>query len=274
MLKRIAKTVLNILLFLCIIIIAYLTMLRGLFLENVSAKPRNDLNLQEIENLTKFSSGNIHDWIDEYLIKYDIPMEVLDEIEIEQQEFVNEYINSFIETAKNGDDVPEIPEDKIKEIMIKGVNAYNKKYNKNLSMDKINLFLNDITGKLKTALKIIHQNISFFGWVRFLLNDAVYYSFIVIMISLIVIMAITYRKEFFFSVGGISIFSGITLFITFGILKISAFQNILEFLPLDLSKLKTTCIILASILIIVGFLLLTIYKFIISMKKEKIKRNK
>lgn len=273
MLKRIAKTVLNILLFLCIIIIAYLTMLRGLFLENVSAKSRNDLNLQEIENLTKFSSGNIHDWIDEYLIKYDIPMEVLDEIEIEQKELVNEYINSFIETAKNGEDIPEIPEDKIKEIMIKGVKAYNKKYNKNLSMDKINLCLNDLTGNLKTALKIIHQNISFFGWFRFLLHDAVYYSFIVIMISLIVIMAITYRKEFFFSVGGISIFSGITLFITFGILKISAFQNILEFLPLDLSKLKTTCIILASILIIVGFLLLTIYKFIISMKKEKIKRN-
>lgn len=271
MLKRIAKTVLNVLLFLCIIIVAYLSFLRGLFLENVSAKNLNDFNLEEIKKLTKYSSGDIHDWLDEYLKEYDIPIEILNEVEIEQKELVNEYINSFIETAKNGEDVPEIPEDKIKEIMIKGVNAYNKKYNKNLSMDKITIFLNDITGKLKTALKIIHQNISFFGWFRFLLNDTVYYSFIVIMISLIVIMAITYQKEFFFSIGGIIIFSGLTLLLTYQIFRLSSLQNIFEFLPFDLISLKNKFLSSGIVFIIIGFLFLITYKIIDTYKAKRTK---
>ena len=137
MLKRIAKTVLNVILFLCIIILAYLTILRGLFLENVNAKNLSELNLEEIQNLTKYSSDNIHDWLDEYLNKYDIPIEVLDTVEKEQKELASEYVDSFIDAVKKGENIPKIPEEKIKELMIKGVNAYNKKYNTNISIEKV-----------------------------------------------------------------------------------------------------------------------------------------
>lgn len=273
MLKRIAKTVLNVLLFLCILIVIFLTILRGLFLETANAKSLNDLNLEEIKNLAKYSSGDIHDWIDDYLKEYDIPIEVLDEVEEEQKQIVNEYIDSFIASSKNGEKIPEIPEEKIKSVMTKGINAYNKKYNTNISVEKVNALIHDLTSKLESILSIIHQNISFFGWFRFLLNDTVYYSFIVITILLLLIMIFTYRKESLFSLGGISIFEGIVLLITYAVFKISSLQNILEFLPFDVLTLKKTCLNSGIIFVIIGFLLLTIYKIIDTYRAKRTKNE-
>lgn len=273
MLKRIAKTVLNVMLFLGILIVTFLTIFRSLFLENANAKSLNDLNLEEIKNLTKYSSGDIHDWIDDYLKEYDIPIEVLDEVEEEQKQIVNEYIKSFIVSSKNKENIPEIPEEKIKSVMTKGINAYNKKYNTNISVEKVNALIHNLTSKLESVLSIIHQNISFFGWFRFLLNDTVYYSFIVITILLLLIMIFTYRKESLFSLGGISIFEGIVLLGIYTVFKISSFQNILEFLPFDTITLKSTLLNSGMIYVILGFLLLTIYKVVDTYMAKKV-RNK
>lgn len=271
--KRIGKTILNVLLFICLVIVSYLTIIRGLFLSEVNAQTLGDISIEDLNHFTKFSNTDIHGLFDDLLKQNNLPIEIIDEImdSKEPNEVINQYIETFISSTQNGQDIPEIPKEKIEEILEKGIQKYNQKYHANISVAKGKEIVASLIPKLQKILQIVQNNMSFFGWIRFLFHDKVYYSFLILLFLFMMIMAILYRIEFLFSFGGICIFNGIILWLTYFILKLEAFQNIFEFFPFNHQELKHTFFQSSICFLGLGIFLFILYHFlhIYFLKRQK-----
>lgn len=275
MLKRMIKTVLNVLLFLCILIVSYLTIIRGLIPENVNAQTKSNLDLSKFGDISKISSTEIHGLLDDILKENNIPAGVIDEVleSGDSKEIINDYMNEIVSSATSGKDLPNIPTEKIEKALTKGINKYNQKYNANISLDKVKSMVTAFADKLESTLNVFYQGMSFLGYFQILFNNKLYYTCLITTLILILIMAIFYKKEFLFSLGGITIFNGIILFITSIILKLEGLKNIFQLLPIELRKVQNSFFTSGLIFILTGILLLIMYKFLcvwLDRKKPKI----
>lgn len=266
MFKRMVKTVLNVLLFLSILILSYLTILRGV-IPNTNAK----IDLSNIGDITKYSNKEIHEALDDILKENNLPPAIIDEVleNNESKEIINDYVNEVINSATVGGELPNIPKEKIESTITKGINKYNQKYNTNISVDKVKAVVESFATKIEDTLNIFYQGISFLGYFQILLNNTLYYTVLGVVLVLILLMAIFYKKEFLFSLGGITIFNGIVLFLTYLIVKIESITNLLSFLPFELKKMQNGFFTGGIIFIMTGIILLIMYKFLCIWEEKK-----
>lgn len=273
MFKRILKTVLNVILFLSLVILSYLTIIRGVFLEEVEAKTNFDSS--KIRALRNYDKDDLHKIFDNILRENEIPTNLIDEIlDNENSKMViDDYLNEVIASSENKRSLPEIPKEKIETIIITSIENYNQNHQENISIAKVKKLVSDVSRKGEVVLNFVNQNIKIISGIRFIFNDTVYYSFLIITLILIIMIAILFKKEAIFSLGGISIFNGITLLITHFILKIPSLQNILEFLPMNLQSLKKTFLISSITFILTGVMLFVLYRILlIHQEKKKIRK--
>lgn len=270
MFKRILKTVLNVLLFLSLIILSYLTIIRGVLFEQVDAKSE-PIDMTKIQSLANYTKEDFHKIFDGILKENEIPVQIIDEIleDQNQKQMIDDYIDEVIDAIQSQKKVPEIPIDKVENVVETGIQKYNQKYNTNINASKMKTLVNDVVKKGEVVLNFVNQNLKILNGVRFIFNDTVYYSFLFLTLILIIVIAILFKKEAIFSLGGISIFNGLALLITFCILRINALQNILEFLPINLSTLKKTFLTNSIVFIVTGILLFVLYRILLVHEEKK-----
>lgn len=266
------KAVLNVVLFLCLVALSYLTIIRGVFLETVNAQTI-DFDLAELDRFSNLSNEEIHKYVDHILKDNKIPTEVLDEVleTKEHQEIVKDYLEEAKESIKQGKELPDIPEKEIETLLTKGITKYNEKYHANISLAKVKNLVQEFTNKIDKILNLVDSNINLLSHIRFILHDTVYYSLLIITLILIIIIACLFKKEAIFSLAGISIFNGITLLITYIILKLESLQNIMEFLPINFNALKSTFVTTGIIFIITGIVLLILYRWLMIHEEKKLR---
>lgn len=270
MFQRILKTVLNVILFIVLVILSYLTIIRGVLFENVEAKTTS-LTIEEIEKISNYTKEDVHKVLDGILKENDIPINIIDEIltDKEEKQIIDDYMNEVKSSLKKGNDLPEIPTAKIENLLNSSIQKYNQKYQSNISFTKVQKVVNELSEKANMILNFANQNLNILGKIRFIFHDKVYYSFLIITLILILVIAIIFKREALFSLGGISIFNGLVLIITYFILKLSQLQNILEFLPFSLKELKQSCLLTGIIFIITGILLFILYRILLIHEEKK-----
>lgn len=271
MFKRMLKTVLNVILFLCLVILSYLTIIRGLFLETANAKT---IDMSTIGSVKNYSKEDIHGMLDDILKENDIPTNVIDEVLEDENnvKIIDDYVNDVVDATINGENIPDIPTKKIEEVMEKGITAYNKKYNANISFDKVKKLVEQFAEKADTLLKLANQSSSVFSSLRLLLSNKIYYGVLIATLILILLIAVIFKKEAIFSLGGISIFNGIVLLITYLGLSIRNIEEMLELLPINLVKLKQPFLATGIIFIITGIVLFILYRIILVNQKRKLEK--
>ncbi len=266
------KTILNVLLFLSLVIVSFLTILRGVFIQDTQAAI-DPSSIKKVED--KLNADTIHNVLDNFLKDYDIPTQVIDEIaeSNEPQEILKEYTNEFITTALNGEELPEIPVDKIEKVLNKGIEKYNEKFGTDISLNKIKQMVEEFSEKITATLQLIHNNLQILQSFKVILNNTLYYGMLLLTAMLILILAIWQKKEALFSLGGISIFNGLVLLITYGILKLEQIAPLLKLLPIDVAEFQKSFSISGSAFTIVGILLLIMYRTVIYIQEKKEKEN-
>lgn len=272
MLKRMAKTVLNVLLFLCIFIVSYLTIIRGLFPENVNAQT---IDITKFGDISNYSSAEIHKVLDDILKENNIPPTIIDEVieSGESEEIINDYVNDIITNASTGKELPSIPKEKIETALTKGINKYNQKYNANISVDKVKNMVESFANKLEDTLSVLYQGMSFLEYFQIFFNNTIYYTILIFMLLLITLMAFLYKKEFLFSLGGITLFNSIVLLLTYFLVKSEKLASVLSFIPIELKKIQNSFLTSGMIFLITGILLLIMYK-VICIWEEKRKQHR
>lgn len=259
MLKKILHVLLNILLFLLLITFSYLTLIRGVF-----AKSIEDVKISDIESLLDYSKNDFHQLLDKTLNEYEIPVAVLDEVidSGSHKEIINDYLNNYVNAVKKGSAIPSIPTDKINQIMIKSVENYNQKTNSSVKIDKITNMTNSISKKIENKLEPITKNSALNKTIQFLYNDSVYYSFLVIICIIILLIALIAKKEALISLGIISMINGFLILGSYFLLKFDAIKNIMDFIIRDSDTLLQNVIVVGGIFLITGIILLLLYQFI------------
>lgn len=274
MFKRMLKTLLNVILFLCLLALSYLIMIRGITIEEAHAK--TELNISDLEKFSNYTKEDVHKVLDGILKEKEIPTTIIDEIleNEEQKQVIDNYVEEAITSAKQGKELPSIPTDKIETILTTEIEKYNEKNNTNISVSKVKGLVNDFTKKVEPVFNFVNQNITLLSSFRFIFNDTVYYSLLAITLILILIIAVIYKKEAIFSFGGISIFNGLMLFITFIVLKSDQLKNILEFLPINLTNLKNSFFTSSIIFLVTGILLFILYRGLLMYEEKKRQKHK
>ncbi len=272
MCKRIIKTVLSVLLFLSLVVVSFLTIIRGIFIEEASAA----IDKESIEQVkSELNSENVHQVLDKFLNDYEIPTGVIDKAieNNEHQEIIKEYTEKFITTALNGEELPSIPVEKIETLLNKGIEKYNEAFGTDISIDKIKNMVEEFAEKVSDFLKVIHSNLQILQKLQIILDNTLYYSVLALAAILILILAIWLKREALFSLGGISIFNGMVLLITFAILKMKDIEPILNILPKSAKEIQNSFLISGSAFTIVGILLLIMYRILLyrQQKKERVK---
>lgn len=268
--KRMLKITLEVLLFLCIISFLYLTILRGIFLEDVFAKT-SDINISKIEELKHYQKEDLHKILDGVLKENEIPPKIIDEIleDKEQKEVIDHYIDEVITATKKGEEIPSIPKEKVETILNQGIQKYNEKYNANLSPSKIKNLATELINKADTLLKFVNSNLTLISNFQLLLSDKLYYGLLLFTILLIILFFTIYKKETFFSLGGINLFSCFFFLFMYFILKIEKLQNIFEFLPINILNIRNSFFRIGLISSIVGIIFLLLYKILIVRSTKK-----
>lgn len=263
------KALLSVILFLCFISIAYLTIMRGTFLETAHAKTQIDLS--QIEKINNYTNEDIHELFDDVLISNKIPTEVLDEVleSNEHQKIIDDYLEEAKTSIKNGQDLPEIPTEKIESLLTKGVEKYNQKYNANLSTSKIKNIVEDLADQMENIQKFINQNVSFLKKLSMLLSDKLYYGILIVTFFVLILFVLIYKKEAIFSLGGISIFTGAVLFANYSILKIKELQSLLILLPIHIQNMTSDFFSSSMIFLGTGVIFLLTYYLLIKREAKK-----
>ena len=246
--------------------------MRGVFIQDTQAAI-DPSSIKKVED--KLNADTIHNVLDNFLKDYDIPTQVIDEIaeSNEPQEILKEYTNEFITTALNGEELPEIPVDKIEKVLNKGIEKYNEKFGTDISLNKIKQMVEEFSEKIKATLQLIHNNLQILQSFKVILNNTLYYGMLLLTAMLILILAIWQKKEALFSLGGISIFNGLVLLITYGILKLEQIAPLLKLLPIDVAEFQKSFSISGSAFTIVGILLLIMYRTVIYIQEKKEKEH-
>lgn len=269
MLKRILKNILNIILFLCLLILSYLTIIRGTIIENANAKV-DTTSITQIKKLLNYTPNDLHKIFDDILKENDIPTNIIDEI-IEnkaQKEVIDQYLNEVVEATQNRTEIPEIPKEKLKSLLTEAIQKYNTKYHTNISLDKIQDLINELIIKANLFFNLINQSIVLLNSLQIIFSDSIYYTVLILTLILILIMAITLKKEALFSLGGISIINGLILIGNYGVLKIPKLQNILKLIPFNLAEIEHSFLISGSAFIITGIFLFIMYQILIKHEKS------
>ncbi len=274
MFKRIVKTILNVLIFLTLVVVSYLTIFRGIFLETANAKT-NNIDFNSLEKINNYSTADVHKALDGILKENDIPTDMIDEVlkKEENKEVIDNYVNEVTDAVKEGKELPGIPKQELENILNKEITEYNKKHDTNISLSKIKTLISDFEQKAEQLLKIANSGMKIINGLKIVLSNKLYYGMLAVTLVLILIHAIIFKKESIFSLGGISIFNGIALIIPYFILKISELQDILVMLPFQVAEMGNQFLTSGIIFIITGVVLLILYKIILVYQDKK-KRTK
>lgn len=274
MFKRIVKTILNVLIFLTLVVVSYLTIFRGIFLETADAKTSN-VDFNSLEKIKNYSSADVHKALDGILKENDIPTDMIDEVleEEKHKEVIDDYVNEVTDAVKEGKELPSIPKQKLENILNEEITEYNKKHGTNISLSKIKTLINDFEAKADQLLKVANSGMKIINGLKIVLSNKLYYGVLAVTLVLILIHAIIFKKESIFSLGGISIFNGIALMIPYFILKISELQDVLIMLPFQVTEMGRQFLTSGIIFTITGIVLLILYKIILVYQNKK-KRTK
>lgn len=271
MFKRILKTILNILLFICLIIVCYLAIIRGAFVKDVNAQTKT-IDFSNIEEISNYTKEDIHKALDGILKENDIPAGVIDEVleNKEHKEVIDNYLEEVEDSVKNGTTIPSVPKDKIENILKEGINTYNAKYHTNISLTKVKKLVEEFAKKADTLLKLANSGTSLVNHLKkILFNDKLYYGFLIVTFLFILILAIIYKKEAIFSFGGICIFNGIFLLIPYILLKSSNLHEVLALLSMNTIDMQKNFQLSGYIFMGTGIFLLIIYYILMKMHEKK-----
>lgn len=194
------------------------------FLTNVHALSTEEINLDNLKEMQKFSKKDFHEYFDQYLKEENLPTELIDEIVDQQnykailEDFVKDYTNY---TLGNGEK-PKIPEEKIQSILDDGIKAYEEKTGEKVDTELSTKIVKEVTKEVNNALEEISDNDVLNKSVQILFSDRLFFLLFGVTILLVILLIIVQKRKAFSYIGTSMSIAG--LFAIIGFIKLKTFE--------------------------------------------------
>ena len=196
--KKIISIIISILLFLSFLIFGVFTSIQQEFslIDKVDAL---DFNLKDIEKYSNMSLEDLHKTFDKELKKQDLPTELLDYI-VEDQNFnkvINDYKEEYVNYLKDKGEKPQIPTQKVNEIINRSITKYNKENTTNIKINnkKVENLTNDLSTKVDDVVNKIDDNPKITGFIKIIYNPIIQKVSFIVTTSLIILLVIINKSK-------------------------------------------------------------------------------